>query len=135
MSEPNPDGALFDMNPAPPPEKLSRDRRRTARQAEVIRTGMHPLSLALSPLRLHPDAARDPDDRTAPGPRCGTCQFIARYGKHSYLKCLRGYDPAKAGTPQWKPPPLVTAGPGTDLRAWWPACEHWQPAGAEEENR
>lgn len=123
-------GALFDMEPVPasdPPAKISPDKRRTLRQAAAIRTGMHPLSLVLAGLRLHPDAGRDPAERTA-GPRCGGCRFYGHYGHNSWQKCLHGYDASLAGTPAHRPPPRVSGGPVTDIRAWWPGCRDWQAA-------
>lgn len=122
MSEP----ALFDMDPvapAEPQEKLSKGRRRTLRQAQALKNGRHPLGLGGMPIPLHPDAP-DPEDRSAPGPRCGTCALLAfsRGGNGTRLKCTREIDGRR---------PFVTHGPGTDARRWWPACRHWVPA--EEE--
>lgn len=103
--------ALFDLPAAPPVPKLSADRRRTIRQRQAVEQGVHPLSPALDqPLRLHSD-----ENRT-----CGNCEFRSvgnpRNGRH-YPKCL------------WRPTdtfpsyPRVSKGAGTDVRAWWPACE------------
>lgn len=90
----------------PPPEELtSPDRRRTRRQAGLITQGAHPLMG-----RLHPDAVNDPQIRSG-GPRCGGCAHLARSG--DWFKCGLG--------PQ-------SHGAGTDLRAWWPACQRWEPA-------
>lgn len=114
-------GALFDVpgiKHAPPPEPgLSPTQRRTRRQLELLLAGYHPLTLVLSsPLKLHPDAA-PADDTKAPGVRCGSCRFRELLGHHnrSYPKCVR------PGMP-------VTHGPGTDCRAWWPACPDFEPA-------
>ena len=65
--------ALFDLPDAPavdaPP--LSRDARRTARQAEAIHRGYHPLGVALRVnIPLHPEAPRSVD-RLSSGLRCG----------------------------------------------------------------
>ncbi|HZB31246.1 MAG TPA: hypothetical protein VE465_13865 [Streptosporangiaceae bacterium] len=128
MSAPKPD-ALFDVDPAAivppePTEKLSAQRRRTSRQTEALRGGRHPIGLAVGvPLRLHPDAP-PPGDKTAAGPRCGGCRFreATGHGKHPFPKCLRGWD----GNPR-KDPPFASHGAATDCRAWWPACEHWEP--------
>ncbi|GAB3156411.1 hypothetical protein GCM10027258_62810 [Amycolatopsis stemonae] len=116
-------GALFDLpdapDPAPAPAKVSRDVRRTQRQAEAIRAGYHPLGVALrTHIPLHPDAPRG-DDRKAPGPRCGSCVHRVvpvREVAGRYPKCNYGGD--------WR---FASGGPGTDCRAWWPACHRYQP--------
>jgi len=115
---PESDAALFDMEsvPAEPAGKLSADRRRTIRQLEALRHGRHPLGLCFGArLRLHPDAP-PADDRAAPGPRCGTCVFRQPWGAHGFAKCLRG----EGG---W-----ATHSASSDVRAWWPGCEHWEEA-------
>lgn len=111
------DLALFDVDTDPVPERESADQKRTRRQAEILAHGFHPLGLALprTVLRLHPEAA-PPADRGAPGLRCGRCRFLAGWGAHGYLKCLRG----QAGKAD---PPLASHGAGTDIRQWWPACD------------
>lgn len=121
---------LFDMEPVAPREpepKLSADARRTLRQAQVMDRGRHPLSLAGPCLRLHPDAP-PPGDRKAPGPRCGTCAFLQRQEK--WLKCTRGRS-GEIYTPSFRSGPYETRGAATDMRAWWPGCERWQPAETE----
>lgn len=109
--------ALFDLPDAPEPP-LSRDARRTLLQAEAIRRGYHPLGVALRIyLPLHPDAPRG-EDRKAPGPRCGSCVHRViplREVAGTYPKCNFGGDLRRA-----------TGGPGTDCRAWWPACHSYQ---------
>lgn len=100
------EGALFDAPPAVPAR--SPDQRRTDRQAEAIRRGQHPLAVALGrSIPLHPDADRDASSTDNPRLplRCGTCTFR---GVSRYPKCWHS--------------DRVTAGPGTDVRAWWPAC-------------
>jgi hypothetical protein len=116
------DPGLFDAAPftveLPAPEPLSADRRRTIRQAEALDHRTHPLSLALGwHIPLHQQAA-PADPRDAPGRRCGNCRLRdqVRYAR-TYAKCVQGWD----GDPQHAPP-RVTHGPGTDVRAWWPAC-------------
>lgn len=109
------DDALFDL-PAgaihdPPPatkQEMSYTARLTARQATTLATGWHPLGH-----KLHPNAA-PPDDRQAPGLRCRTCTHLCHQvgTSGSYLKCAAH---------------LITRGPGTDVRAWWPACTTYQP--------
>jgi len=118
------DGTLFDMDPPARSgkRKLTPDQARTIRQLQALRRRIHPLSLAFKGwgLRLHSDAP-PADDRLAAGPRCGTCRFYARVtsnGNHAYPKCVRGTKN-----------PYVTHGAATDLRAWWPGCEHWEPKG------
>lgn len=120
---------LFDATPytvEPPAEpKLSPDRRRTARQAQAVANGVHPLGLALGyPIRMHPDAPRD---RTSEGPRCGTCWYrkMLAYHKRSYPKCL--YDVENDTDQRPGMAYRVTHGAGTDVRAWWPACVDYSP--------
>jgi len=88
--------------------RLGEDARRTQRATALLNAGYHPL---LS-IRLHPDAP-PVDDRTAPGPRCGNCGHAAwkQGASHRWLKCGEH----------------LTAGPATDLRAWWPGCAAWTP--------
>lgn len=119
------EAALFDMDPespAGPEPKLSAGRRRTLRQMAALERGRHPLSLLHSvPLALHAEAP-DPHDRSAAGPRCGTCLFRApatSNGWHSFPKCDREIGGTK---------PYVTFSAASDCRAWWPACLRWRPA-------
>ncbi|WBB94244.1 hypothetical protein [Verrucosispora sp. WMMC514] len=110
------DAAAYQVEPAPV-EKVSADRRRAQRQAAAIAAGWHPLGLALGRhLRLHPDAPRS-DDRTTPGPRCGSCWYREVLGHHnrSYGKCTVE-DGAR-----------ISNGAGTDVRRWWPACRDYSP--------
>lgn len=116
--------ALFHVDEPRPAqvEELSADRRRTIRQLDALRHGRHPLGLVIDyPIRLHPDAP-PADDREADGPRCGGCRFRQVLGYHtrSYPKCLRGGDQDR-GTG-----PFVAHSTATDVRRWWPACEHWE---------
>ena len=112
---------LFDLPDAPPVDAppLSRDARRTARQAEAIRRGYHPLGVALRiNIPLHPGAPRAVD-RKAPGLRCGSCVHRVvplRDVAGTYPKCNFGGD--------WR---RASGGPGTDCRAWWPACKDYRP--------
>ncbi|HEY3483364.1 MAG TPA: DUF6011 domain-containing protein, partial [Streptomyces sp.] len=107
---------LFDLPDAPQPAR-GRDARRAQRQVAAIRLGYHPLGVALrTNLPLHPDAPRG-DDRTTPGPRCGSCVHRViplREVAGTYPKCNYGGD--------WR---HATGGPATDCRAWWPACHHY----------
>lgn len=121
------DPAPFLVAPPEPAPKLKPGARRTQRQAQAINSGLHPLTAALRyPIRLHPDAPRD---RDTPGPRCGTCwyrELTYTNGNRQWPKCMYGVendtDQHRAG-----PPPRVTSGPGTDVRAWWPACVDYSP--------
>ncbi|MEU0515825.1 hypothetical protein [Amycolatopsis sp. NPDC006125] len=93
------------------PELTAAERRRE-RQGEWLTSGLHPLTAALGwPLRLHPDAP-PAADHNAPGPRCGTCLFreLLKHHDNTYAKCAAGNGARR------------THGPGTDIRAWWPAC-------------
>lgn len=89
---------LFDPGPEEVPVSLSRDRKRTIRNRDLLDRGIHP-------------ATRRPiivfsEERGAW--TCGDCahHVAKRYAK-TYHKCL------KAG---------ITGGPGTDVRVSWPAC-------------
>lgn len=114
---------LFDAIPVPaattgPPTPGAVRRRR---QLECMAHGQHALSSALRrPIRLHPDAA-PADDRTAPGLRCGTCVHRVTPNREvagRYPKCAFGG--------RWE---RATAGPGTDVKAHWPACVDYEEAG------
>ena len=95
---------LFDGYPDPeqpaPAEreaKLSTGQRRTLRQKADVERGIHPL-------RRHLPIVDN-------GHHCGDCDHLMhRHMGGSYLKCDL--------TP-------MTHGPGSDLRAWWPACPDW----------
>lgn len=108
------DDALFDLpddgatrDPPATLQDMSYTARLTARQAAKLATGWHPLGTP-----LHPDAA-PVDDRKAPGLRCRSCEHLTHQGgtSGSYLKCEAH---------------LITRGPGTDVRAWWPACNRYE---------
>jgi hypothetical protein len=117
------DLTLFGAGTPEPAEKLSEGRRRTLRQKQAMEHGSHPLSLLGAFLRLHPEAP-PAGDRKAPGPRCGTCRF-AEGNVGGYLKCTRGRS-GEIGTPSFRRGPYETHGGGSDLRAYWPACERYE---------
>lgn len=77
----------------------TRDRARTARQRRAVAQGLHP---------LRGDPSR-PDLGT-----CGDCRHRVMRGGAAkpFPKCDRG---------------PITNGPGTDVRAWWPACSRHEP--------
>jgi hypothetical protein len=111
--------------PGVPPTRsdLSPTRRRTAHQRAVIGQGGHPLGLALRrPLALHADLAR----------KCGNCRFrvLVDLGtERRYPKCTVPRGPFSRTIAA--PAPRVSAGSGTDVRKWWPACtdhEYGDPA-------
>lgn len=93
-------------------------RRRTLRQHAAIDNGAHPLSVALDAvLPLHPLAAEQ-------GRTCWACRFrtVINLGtSRSYPKCLIEKGPY-ARTLSGARLPRVSAGPGTDIRKWWPGC-------------
>lgn len=68
------DESLFDAEPwrvEPAAEEapgLSRDRKRTLRQAQAIRDGKHPLGLYVPGVRLHPEADRGRQAGRGPHP-------------------------------------------------------------------
>jgi hypothetical protein len=90
---------LFDVTPIPPPEKISPDRRRTARQRALIAAGIHPLMGGPT----HPDRGT-----------CGTCTHRIHIsgGGRTWPKCDLHE---------------LTHGPGSDCRAWWAACGRYEP--------
>jgi hypothetical protein len=92
-------GGLFELtrDPRRPTRaELSPDARRTARQRDLVDTGWHPLTRT----RTRPDLGT-----------CGGCVHRRKSTQGSYPKC--GLGP-------------ITSGPGTDVRAWWPACERFE---------
>lgn len=96
---------LFHLEGVPPPdpepaERLSADRRRTQRQKADVERGVHPLRRTS---RTHPDVGT-----------CGDCahRVVLGYHNRSWPKC------EIAG---------ITHGAGTDCRAWWPACDRYEP--------
>lgn len=127
MAEPT----LFDVEPfhvpSEPAVKLTGDARRRQRQEESLAAGWHPLNAAGYRIRLHADAPADRLNRQAPGLRCGDCRFREVMGHHnrSYGKCT--YRPHDSGGYA-----RITHGPGTDIRAWWPACVDFQPKEAAD---
>lgn len=88
---------LFELTLDPAPPPLSADARRTKRQHDLVDGGWHPLTR---------DRAR-PDLGT-----CGTCVHRRPTQQGSYPKC--GLGP-------------INKGPGTDVRAHWPACSRFEP--------
>jgi hypothetical protein len=92
---------LFDGYPdppqPPPAEKLSADCRRTIERQAKIDAGIHPAN----GLKLLDN-----------GETCGTCDHLYRRQLGgTYLKCDLG---------------LMSRGPASDIRAWWPACPKWE---------
>lgn len=105
-------------DPGPPPDTRSAGQRQRDRMANAIRSGQHPLSVALDrTIRLHPDAQRQLI--TTDGPRCGTCQLrgLVAGGNRAFPKCHA------ADTGRHR----ITHGSGTDVRASWPACTDHHP--------
>lgn len=114
------DQPLFDVPDAPPAGAApTAGERKRAREAAAVARGYHPLGVALRiNIPLHADAAPY-DDRRAPGLRCGTCVHRVvplRDVAGRYPKCNFGGD--------WR---RATGGPGTDVRAFWPACHDYRP--------
>lgn len=103
---------------------LSADQRRTLRQRRLVEAGLNPLRGT-----LHPFAAPEVCSPDAPKGQpftCGSCRFreAVEYHGRSYPKC----------TADWwvdgQPGPHVSHGAGTDVRAWWPACDRYQAGDA-----
>lgn len=130
---------LFDLNPVEQERiaaaerfaGMSAGRRLTFRQREAITNGYHPLSLVAQGLKLHPDAGRDgAPGSPAAGPTCGRCSFRLQihWRGATYAKCAFGakpvYHPLNGA-------PRASHGATTDVRAWWPACSDFQPAGGD----
>lgn len=113
--------ALFDIPEdqyvtPPEPENPSRSERRKRLVNARISQGTHPLGY----ISLHPDA---PQDREAPGPRCGDCihRVAIRHHDKSYPKCH--YPTTVGGQTRHL---RDTHGEASDIRAWWPACITFQ---------
>jgi hypothetical protein len=102
----------------PPKEELTRGERRKRLVDTRIANGVHPLG---RPVLLHPDASRDPENRTD-GPRCGGCVFRqqVRYHDRTWPKC---WYPDVDEFPH----PRDTHCESSDIRKWWPACRDYQP--------
>lgn len=98
---------LAELRPVPAREQESPTRRRTRRARLLLAAGLHPLSVLVRGLRLHPDAAAV-HDRAAPGLRCGDCAHLRLQAntKARYLKCEL----------------YLSRCESSDIRAWWPAC-------------
>ena len=108
MTEPLFDATPYEVTrPDPLPADLSADQRRTLRQRRDIEQGRHPLAGA----PLHEQAPTDvaPGDRGRPF-TCGTCSHRSSGSRYRWPKCDIG--------PQ-------SRGAATDVRAWWPACIHY----------
>lgn len=123
------------FDPEPPAEqvRISADRRRTERQKQAIRAGLHPLGVTLRAyMPLHPDAPADPFDPASPGVRCGGCHFrvLANHRNGTWPKCTAGVPDSAVGPSGGIPldeAPRVSHGAGTDVRAWWSACRDYEP--------
>lgn len=101
----------FEALPAHPDPKgrLSADRRRTLRQRRDVANGRHPLTGG----KTYPELGT-----------CGDCRFRALVDHHSrtYPKCW--WRPNRDDREYDFPPPFHSNGAASDVRAWWPACEH-----------
>lgn len=93
--------SLFpDLPPAPPPVKLSADRRRTLRQRAFLDAGIHP-------------ATRE--KLAGNGETCGSCVHCVDHfaGGHGWVrKC----DVSRLGK---------SSSASSDIRVSWPACARW----------
>jgi len=105
----------------PPAAKLTPGEAMRARQADKLTRGLHPLSKpGWPPIPLHRDAAPATDPQ-APGLRCGGCRFRQVIGHHDrkFPKCTL---PDK-----WGEPSRATHAETSDVRAWWPSCDRFEP--------
>ena len=66
----------------------------------------------------HPNATPAPIGSGPDGETCRTCRHYTRVQHHDYTY-------RKCG----KLEPLWTHGPGTDIKASWPACREWEQEG------
>mgnify|MGYP000873035551 CR=1 FL=1 len=128
--------SLFDTAPytvtPPEPEQLTAGEKRRRRQQAQITAGLHPLSLVTSPIRLHPQSAGRTATKhvAADNPvRCGTCRWRQQVGGHArdFPKCLYGAPRYDNGNLSVARAPRYSAGPATDVAAWWPGCVDWEP--------
>lgn len=119
-------GSLFDVPDSArvvqaPARKLTPGEAMRARQADKLARGLHPLTRpGWPPIVLHKQAA-PAGDLEAPGLRCGGCKFRQVIGHHdrSFPKCTL---PDK-----WGDSPRATHSEASDVRAWWPACDGFEP--------
>ncbi len=108
------DSLFPDLEPIPPQrdglESLGRDARRTRNQADLIARRINPGTR----LPLHSEAATG---RTGDGLRCADCAHLYRTGagNSEFLKCEQAGVYNSRGS--W----------GPDMRAWWPACNRYEP--------
>ena len=105
----------FEPTDPTPAEDLSAGQRLTRRQAADIALGRHPLTGG----QLHPDADRDNASGSREPFTCGTCTHRRPGGFRAYPKCTN-FDGR-----------LITHGPASDVRAWWPACTYYEPKDTE----
>lgn len=112
---------MFDMDPTPVVEapRVSPDERRTVRQRDAVRRGLHPLALVFPLIRRHPGTIGETytaGDERARDLTCGSCRFRDLQDHHGrrYAKCWKDGDRR------------ATSGAATDVRAWWPACTSWE---------
>lgn len=117
MSEDVPLFAGYEPPEPDPIEVLSPDRRRTQRQASLIKAGKHPQGSKI----LHPAADRT---RTASSGKrdpftCGSCAFRMLGGGSWFPKCVH---PTYGNT---------SHSAASDNRAWWPACSAYAAVGGQ----
>lgn len=114
--------ALFDLpaaTPRTPPARLTPGEQLRARQAQKISRGLHPLTRdGWPPIPLHKQASLTTD---GPRLRCGDCRFRQILGHHNraYPKCVL--------PDRWGEPSRATHSTASDVRAWWPACQDYEP--------
>ena len=89
--------------------------RRTQRQHQAVQDGLNPLTM--QPQHDHAPADCCAKDRHLRQYTCGTCAFflVLNTGRGRALKC--GYGDGER----------ISYGPATSIRAWWPACQQFEP--------
>lgn len=116
--------SLFDVPapaPQPPAVKLTPGEALRQRQAEKLLRGLHPLTRdGWPPILLHRKAASAADSQS-PGLRCGGCAYrqTITYHDRAYPKCVL---PDRRGETS-----RATHSTASDVRAWWPACQDYEP--------
>jgi hypothetical protein len=134
VQEPLFDGFEEEQKASNTRSNMSAGQRRTARQRELIEAGIHPLTKR----ELHVSASKTGGTKQLGGVSASesasgrsqpfTCGGCANRGTityaGSYPKCFLTFDGGSTY-------PLFSHSEASDCRAWWPACEHYEPGDAQ----